>query len=120
MTAISYTGKSQGTEPCPPDSQLRKIYSAALQSRAKDTVINKLEERISGFEQAINDMKLKDSIRIDFYKRDSVFTAHQKALLLDNVAKLNKSLRWQKLKGKLVGGGFTVAIGYILFQSLKR
>lgn len=120
LTGISYTGKSQGSEPCPPESQLRKIYAAALQSVAKDTIIFDLEKRIEGFQNAIRERKIIDSLRIDGYKKDSIYSDSQKKLALDQISKLNRQLKWQKTKGDILGGTAGAILLYIVIQSIKK
>ncbi len=117
---MSFITASQPSNKYPSDSQLRKVYAAALQSKAKDTIISSLEERIKEHKLAIQNQKTKDSIRVEWYRKDSIFTEHQKKLLLDQVVQLNRSLRWQKAKGWIYGGGFGAAILYIGINMLKK
>lgn len=109
---MTFGGKSQG--PIPPNKeQIRQMFIEAMQSRAKDTVIMHLNDRVSTLQSAIKEQKVKDSFNVVFnFRIDSIRVVQNKVLLDDNAA-LRRSLRWQKTKADLFGGGLLAAIVYL-------
>lgn len=109
---MTFTGKSQ--KPTPPnEKQLREMFIEAQQSRAKDTVIMLQQHRIDTLRLAIREYRVKDSLNLMYSRRIDSIRQVQNKMLLDDNADLRRSLRWQKTKSDVLGGGLLAAVVYL-------
>lgn len=98
---------------CVNTNQLRKVYADAAVRPLLDSQILILNTRITGLEYAIRLQNVMDSATVASYNKELSIRLDQNKVLLDDNAALRRSLRWQKTKADLFGGGLLAAIVYL-------
>lgn len=114
-------GRTQNTDTiCFPVEVAKKVLVAASQKKVLDAQVVILNERITGFEFAISQFHVKDSIRVDGHKKEMDLKDQQNKILLDNIASLNKQVKREKTKRIFTGIGGVLATGIASYLLLKK
>lgn len=127
---MPFLGKSQITNQCPPDSQLKKILSDAKQRPVLlerivllNDDIRLLNQRIVEKEGAIADLKAKDAnntIIVSTYEREIAVMKEQRKVFEDQVNSFAKQLKREKRKRFWTAAGGVASIGIMAYLYITK
>lgn len=104
---------------CIPADTLRKVYTAALQKRAADSMNVLLQMRIVSLTAAVERLQERDSVTVMAYKEQISDLRKEQAIYRDQVNTFEKLLRREKRKRFWTSAGGVVATGLAIYLSTK-
>lgn len=119
----TFAGNSQTSGPdtlCLPVETIKKVYTAALQKKAADSMNAILLTRVDALTGVVWLLKAKDSATVAGYETQFGSFREEKALYQDQIKTYEKLLRRERLKGKMAAGLGIAATALTIWVSLKK